>query len=237
MDFIPYGDTAILINFEQEISPAINDKVLALHHAIEAAAIPAIQYCIPAYCSLTVCYNPQAINYEDLCPKIQNLASKIAHQTTISNRKLLIPVCYEAPFSLDFSILLEQTKLSREAIIDLHCKTEFRVYMLGFLPGFAYMGKLPEALFCLRKENPRLRIPAGSVGLAGHQTGIYPIASPGGWQIIGQTPIPVFDANKEQAFLFQAGDCVRFEAISRANFLQIQQDISVGNYNWKNIYA
>jgi len=225
MKFIRYSDSAILIQFEQTIAPHINEKVIVLTHAIEAASIEAIQYCIPAYCSLTVGYDSLAIDYTSLCKKIKQLTLKNAnHKTDSSGRTLTIPVCYEEPFALDFNILTEQTQLSREAIIELHTSTSFQVYMLGFIPGFAYMGKLPESLFCTRKNNPRLRVPAGSVGLAGYQTGIYPISSPGGWQIIGKTPIAIFEPKKEEPFLFKAGDTIQFESISSATFLEMEKE-------------
>jgi inhibitor of KinA len=224
MKFIRYSNSALLIQFEQTIAPHINEKVIELNHAIEAASIDAIQYCIPAYCSLTVGYNPLVIDYADLCKKIKQLTLKYAHQKSdSSSRTLTIPVCYEEPFALDFKTLTAQTKLSKEAIIELHTSTPFQVYMLGFIPGFAYMGKLPESLFCTRKKNPRLKVPAGSVGLAGYQTGIYPISSPGGWQIIGKTPIPIFEPKKEAPFLFRAGDTIRFKSISSITFLEIKR--------------
>ncbi|MDC0231409.1 5-oxoprolinase subunit PxpB [Aureispira] len=237
MVFTPYGDKAILINFEQEISLEINAKVIALNYLIEAASLNAIQYCIPAYCSLTVCYNPLLTSYNELCESIKSLSTNSVteeHKTT--QRTLHIPICYDEPYSLDFKDLTEQTKLEKKEIIALHTKTKFRVYMLGFMPGFAYMGKLPEPLFCNRKTNPRLDIPAGSLGLAGLQTGIYPIKSPGGWQIIGRTPIPVINIQKNQSFLFNTGDNVCFEAISSSSFLNIQKDISSNQFNWGNIY-
>ena len=130
---------------------------------------------------------------------------------------------------MDF--VLEQTQLSKEALIQIHTKTIYQVYLLGFLPGFAYLGKVSEQLFCKRKQHPRLEIPAGALGLAGYQTGIYPAASPGGWQIIGQCPIPVFDLNLEQPFLFEVGNQVKFESIDTATFKAIKSRPQLWNIN------
>ena len=219
MTFHPYGDSAILINFEQKIDIRTNAKVTDLAKAIEAKQIKGITFYIPAYCSLTIGFDRNQITFEELCQQIKKLAQNNKKQSNpIKSQLLNIPVCYEAPYALDFLDVMEQTGLSKKEIIDLHCGIRFRVYMLGFLPGFAYMGRLPDVLFCHRKTNPRLRVPALSVGLAGFQTGIYPCEAPGGWQIIGRTPISVFDGKKERAFLFQVGDEVQFYSISRQAF-------------------
>jgi inhibitor of KinA len=223
MNIHPYGDCALLINFEQRIAPEINARVIDLNEAIDSAGLPGITFCIPAYCSLTVGYDPMVVRFETLREQITVLAQGGAIGTEYrSSRQLKIPVCYEQPYALDFTDVSRQNGLSREEIIALHTATKFRVYMLGFLPGFAYMGRLPEALFCSRKTTPRLRVPAQSVGLAGFQTGIYPTEAPGGWQIIGRTPLKVFDGAQEDPFLFRPGDEVVFEAISAAEFERIE---------------
>jgi inhibitor of KinA len=222
IQFHAFGDRALLINFEQKIDPGINAAVIALEQAIEAAAIPGITFCIPAYCSLTVGYDPAVLSYQNICTQIRTLMTDNRSKKDLpSSRKLEIPVCYEEPYSLDFPDLTQQTGLSREEIIEFHTSIPFRVYMLGFLPGFAYMGRLPDALFCSRKKTPRLRVPAQSVGLAGFQTGIYPSEAPGGWRIIGRTPWKIFDGGKEDPFLLRPGDEVVFVAITKQDYLEI----------------
>ena len=224
MQFHAYGDSALLINFDQKIDPEINLAVVALKDAIEKFTIPGVTFCIPAYCSLTVGYNPSVLHYDELCEQINALTSiNMDDKKLQPGRTLKIPVCYEVPYALDFPDLIQQTGVSREEIIKIHTTTPFRVYMLGFLPGFAYMGRLPETLFCSRKKTPRLRVPAQSVGLAGYQTGIYPSEAPGGWQIIGRTPLKIFDGEKENPFLFQPGDQVVFEAISKEEFERMER--------------
>ena len=219
IDIHPYGDSALLVNFEQRIAPEINARVLDLDEAIDSAGLPGIAFRIPAYCSLTVGYDPMVVPFETLREQIAALARSVATAgEQRPSRKLKIPACYEEPYALDIEDVSRQTGLSRQEIIDLHTGTKFRVYMLGFLPGFAYMGRLQEVLACSRKATPRVRVPAQSVGLAGFQTGIYPSEAPGGWQIIGRTPLRVFDGAKEDPFFFRPGDEVAFEAISAKEF-------------------
>ena len=219
MKIIPFGDTAILINFEQKIDPLIHQKVIRLNHVISSANLESVQFVIPAYCSLTIGYDPSLVDYKSLCKIIKNLYQKTKVKTLkTSFKKHRIPVCYEKEFAPDLAEVELLTGLSTQEIIDIHTSISFRVYMLGFVPGFVYLGKLPKELFCSRKKNPRQKVAAGSVGLAGFQTGIYPIEAPGGWQLIGQTPIKIFDPTKANPFLFQAGDELRFYAIAKADF-------------------
>lgn len=238
MTIHPFGNQAILVNFSTQIDPAINQQVIQLYQALKNAPIIGITNYIPAYCSLTVGFDPQQITFLQLSKTIRQLAENPPPlEATASAPKLIIPVCYEPPFALDMDEVLHQTQLSQSTLIQLHCQTLFQVYMLGFLPGFAYLGKVPTALSCLRKPRPRLKVPAGAVGLAGQQTGIYPSSSPGGWQIIGQTPLPIFAPNAKQPFLLQVGDKVQFKAIDKHHFQQIKDDISKEEFNWKDIYG
>lgn len=223
-----YGDQALLINFEQKIDPAINAAVIGLKNAIEQAKIEGITFLIPAYCSLTVGYHPQVIEYAILVKIIAQLGKNVSdskyQEKKDTARQLRIPVCYESPYALDLQSLSEEKGITAEKIIELHTSQTFKVYMLGFLPGFVFMGKLPEALACNRKTTPRLRVPANSVGIAGFQTGIYPSISPGGWQIIGRTPFNIFNPKKEKPFLFQPQDEVSFYAISTDEFEQMKKE-------------
>lgn len=223
-EIIPYGNRAILINFDQRIDPEINQAVIQLSQAIEAADWPGVQYLIPAYCSLTLAYDPSLTTYTTLKKAIEALQEVSLVPSNEGHRRIVIPVCYEEYFAWDLADIAKTTQLSPEEVIRLHTSTTFRVYMLGFLPGFVYMGRLPEALQCKRKTTPRLKVPAQAVALAGFQTGIYPSEAPGGWQIVGKTPVTVFDPRLEDPFLFRAGDSVSFRAISRKEFEQIEQE-------------
>lgn len=236
MQIKPFGDSAILIAFEQEISLEINAKVNALHQAILKANLKGINTCIPAYASLTVLYNPLKISYSELSEKILNL--DFSEEKTKNDLKTLrIPVCYEMPFALDLETLAQEKAISTEKIIEVHSSTVYQVFMLGFLPGFAYLGKLPEILNSSRKAKPRLKVPQGSVGLAGYQTGIYPCESPGGWQIIGRTPVPVFDRARENPFLFKQGEQVQFKPINLEEFYILEEKIKQGTFKIESLYA
>ena len=233
-----FGDSALLINFEQKIDILINEKVIALGKKIQSGFHSEIKFITPAYCSLAVGFDSNKISFDALSQMIKRLSENIHNNENLSKsfRKLKIPVCYKLPYSIDFQELNNQIQLTEKEIIHLHTSTEFRVFMLGFLPGFPYMGKLPKALFCQRKKTPRLKVPKNSVGLAGSQTGIYPSEAPGGWQIIGRTPIPVFDTRSENPFLFRAGDSVRFYSISESDFMNIEKDVRKGNFKKESLY-
>lgn len=238
MEIKRYGDQALLVNLEQEIDEDINKRVIALNQALEKEGPKGLKYTIPAYCSLTLAYDPMKTDFDTLRIKLEEIALNIADlETDTQTRTLNIPVCYEDPFALDFEEVMSQTNLSREEIVSLHTNTQFRVFMLGFMPGFTYMGKLPKSLFCKRKQNPRLRVPKGAVGLAGFQTGIYPSELPGGWQIIGRTPLPLFDPQAENPFLFQAGDRVRFISISAMAYKDLEIQVENGDWEYTQIFA
>lgn len=214
-----YSDQAILINFEQKIDPHINVKVQTLNKKIQTSNIAGVTFCIPAYCSLTIGYDSAMILYAVLVEKIKRLVEQIPIVLENKTSRLLkIPVCYEAAFAPDIEEVAHSKNITVQELMAIHTSRIYQVYMLGFLPGFVYMGKLPAALEVQRKATPRLRVPAGSVGLAGLQTGIYPSEAPGGWQIIGRTPLSLFDPNRVEPFMFQAGDKVQFEAISLSDF-------------------
>jgi len=211
MTFFPFGDSALLINFEQKISADINAEVTALAAAIKSARFPETTFITPAYCSLTVGFNPFKTSFDIFCEKIKTLHKSLSgHFPEGENRHLEIPVSYAGSHCPDMAEVEKQTGLSAAEIIELHTSVEYRVFMMGFVPGFVYLGSLPGQLYCTRKTKPRLRVPEQSVGLAGNQTGIYPSAAPGGWQIIGRTPFKIFDGTKENPFYFQTGDIVTF---------------------------
>lgn len=220
----PFGDRALLLQWEQRIDPGINTAVVQLSEAIQRLDWPGVAYCQPAYCSLTIGFQPERISYQALTEAIRNLVTGLEQGTTadVAARQVVVPVCYEGEMSPDLTWMSQYTGLTEEQIVQLHTGTPFRVFMLGFLPGFPYLGILPKVLEMPRKETPRVRVPAGSVALAGLQTGIYPLESPGGWQIIGRTPWQVFDPNRASPFLLQPGDEVRFRAISEKDFQQMK---------------
>ena len=218
-----FGENALLVQFEPEISTDILEQVLAIHKKVVHTTLPGCLYAIPAYTSLTIVFDPAYLSTDDWIIHITTLLKqpKEAATSTTKYRQLTLPVCYTRIHALDMEEVQTHTRLSAEEIIHYHSSSTFRVYMLGFLPGFAYMGKLPAALFCPRKAIPRNQVPRGAVGIAGFQTGLYPGVAPGGWQIIGHTPVPIFDPKRPQPFLFQPGDTVRFTPISESAHLEL----------------
>ena len=235
MKIVPFGDSALLVNFEQKIDETINNQVLSLYKQLQK--VKEVTFLIPAYCSLTVGFSEQT-SIKALSKQIKELTKKSQSTDINLNTKLIeIPVCYEAPYTLDISEVTEKIGLSRQEIIDTHCQETYKVYMLGFVAGFAYLGSLPEQLYCPRKTEPRKEVMAGSVGLAGLQTGIYPVNAPGGWQIIGRTPIPTFNPKTENPTLLKAGDAVKFKSISSAEFKAIEKRVSSNTFNLEEYYG
>lgn len=236
ISFHPLGNEAMLINFEQRIDPVINLQVHTLAKIIEVARIPTINYITPAYCSLTIAFDKEQIGFSSLQKQVEKLMAEANNSTIAANRKLYIPVCYDRIFALDIDEIINQTGLSSSEIVEKHTSISFKVYMIGFLPGFPYLGKLPLDMECSRKANPRVEVPKGAVSLAGLQTGIYPAVSPGGWQVIGNTPVDVTSTIQEQPFLFQAGDEVQFYSISKSKYFSIIEEQKEGLFNWNNVY-
>ena len=234
MIILDYGESALLINFEQKITEQINEKVIRLHEALKDT--PGIHFTIPAYASLTVGYDPIVISADELRELIYtiDLSGKSGKQ---QGTRYLIPVCYETDYAPDMEEVCMLTGLNSEEIIKLHTEHTYRVYMLGFVAGFAYMGSLPASLQCPRKQIPRKKVPQGAIGLAGFQTGIYPTDAPGGWQIIGQTPLKTFDPGSDQPVRLQPGDEVKFKAISKAAFEDITDSLKYGSYEWEVLHG
>lgn len=222
MTFHPLGDSALLINFGQKIDFYINEAVINLSKMIEACEWDEVAFLIPAYSSLTIGFNNELISFDGFVKKIKQLEKKGLTTFDTERRMLKIPVCYDEEFALDMQEVQGKTGLTKKEVIAVHSSHSYHVYMLGFIPGFAYMGILPDQIFCNRKEVPRLKIPERSVAIAGNQTGVYPLDAPGGWQIIGKTPLKVFDGKKAQPFLFQAGDTVKFEPIDMSTYKKME---------------
>jgi inhibitor of KinA len=222
----PLGDTAITVDFGETIDEEINRKVLSLYHHLQAYPLYGMVETVPAYSSLTVYYdftstrkkisNGQTV-YDYVKNQLQERLQQSLPVPDITPRMMSIPVCYDADFGPDLEKLAREENLTTEEIIRIHCEKQYRVYMLGFLPGFTYMGEVDERISVARKSQPD-NVAPGSVGIAGRQTGIYPQASPGGWQIIGRTPLKLFDRDKEEPVLLKAGDYVQFIPISKHEF-------------------
>lgn len=223
----PLGDAALTIDFGNRIDEAINANVLQLFTRLQNFS-PLIRDIIPAYASLTVYYdvfllrqkNPSA--FDAMKALLEPLLREESRNENGAGRRVQIPVCYAKKFALDREELAAQKNIAVEEVIRLHTAKTYRVYTIGFLPGFAYMGSVDDALATPRRQQPRSDVPAGSVGIAGSQTGIYPLDSPGGWNIIGRTPLKLFDATKKEPCLLQPGDAVTFYSIPEDAFEDYQ---------------
>jgi inhibitor of KinA len=222
----PLGDTAATIDFGNSISPALNQKVLALQHWLQQNAFEGLKDSFVAYSSLTVVYDPVVIkkqyNPETTIFEFVTASLHEAYRqaTLLHEHKkdiITIPVCYDADLGIDLATFARSKNFSPDAVIDIHTSRTYRVYMIGFLPGFSYMGEVDEQLVAPRKAQP-VPVMAGSVGVAGVQTGIYPLNSPGGWHILGRTPVKLFNKEATDPVLLHAGDEVRFYSIRREEF-------------------
>lgn len=215
----PIHDHALTVEFSQKISEADNAKVLALRDAIEQQPFKGVLDWVPAYSSLAIYYEADCKREELISYLQERIESSKALLNDQSSREIIqIPVCYDPLLGMDQKFVCDHLQLSLEQLIEQHTGNIFRVYMIGFIPGFPYMGILPEGWQIPRKQTPALKIPAGSVALAGQQTGIYPAEVPGGWQVIGRTPLKIFDALREPSCMLKAGDQVKFESISLNEF-------------------
>ena len=214
----PVGDTGLLASFEQRIAQSVGAAVAALNTRVATAAIPGVVETVPAFATLLIFYDPLVTEYDAVADAVQKLAQAPGSDTAAEEGRLVeIPVCYGGAVGPDLPFVAEHAGLTEKEVIELHAGREYRIYMLGFLPGFPYLGGLDERLFTPRLASPRTAIPAGSVGIGGEQTGVYPIASPGGWQLIGRTPLKLFDPSSGR-LPYAAGDRIRFKPITREAF-------------------
>lgn len=229
------GDEAILVQFENKIDPEINEHVIRLGVHVERVFEDAVKYVVPAYCSLTIVYDKAKTDPTSLEKEVIK-GLDITDEEGFSKRTLFVPVCYDKKFATDLEEICNQTKLTSTEVVRMHSSHMYRTYMIGFLPGFPYLGQLPEELICERKSIPEMKVPTGAVAIAGKQTGIYPSESPGGWQVIGRTPLPLVNALDDNPFLFHQGDRVQFYSISISQFNNIQKSLTKGEFDWETVY-
>ena len=225
---VPEGDASLLIQFEQVISPEVNQKIAAAAKLIRAQQISGIIDMIPTYCSLLINYNPLVISYEALFKRVESIVRMESHSEAGKKKVWEIPVVYGGAYGPDLSAIAEHAGISEEEVIKIHSSKDY--LMLGFLPGFTYLGGLDEKIHTPRLASPRVRIPAGSVGIGGSQTGIYPMDSPGGWQLMGMTPVKTYDPDRETPILVEAGDYIRFVPVTEEKYLEIKAAVEAGTY-------
>jgi inhibitor of KinA len=227
----PLGESALVIDFGDKIDVEINKKVGRLFKRLKSIEEPIIIDLVPAYSSLAVYFNLYVLQQEKLRDEssfdlmsdfIESLAMEDEEVHEEKTTLIEIPVCYNCMYGSDLALSAHHKDLSIEKFIEIHTSVVYRVYMIGFLPGFPYMGETDERIALPRKTIPRKDVPAGSVGIAGRQTGIYPLTSPGGWQIIGRTPVSMFNKNNKRPVLLQPGDEVKFYSITEHEFANYQ---------------
>ena len=219
----PVGDRAISIDFGQVIDPTINRHIRQTIERIKELQLDGIIELVPTYCALLVEYDAMLYSYSEICNIIEpTLEEGMTNTTNELVTVVEVPTVYGGEFGPDLSFVASHNHLSEDEVISIHSGTDYLVYMLGFIPGFSYLGGMDSRIATPRLSSPRTVIPAGSVGIAGEQTGTYPSDSPGGWQIIGRTPVTMYDMSKAQAALLKAGDYVRYVPIDESEFHRIK---------------
>lgn len=207
----PLGERALLLRFGDQIGPAVHHRVAAAREAIAAARPRGILELVPAYTTLAVWFDPAERRYEDVVDELIGLADRGSPSALAATRTWVIPVRYDGP---DLADVAARTGLAPDEVIRRHSAQAYTVYLLGFVPGFGYLGELDPVLVLPRRSSPRQRVPAGSVAIAGAQTAVYPLDTPGGWHLIGRTDLVMFDATRDPPALLAAGDTVRFEPVA-----------------------
>lgn len=237
--YLSCGDTAFTVEFGNEISPEINGRVMALHAAIAQARasgdIVGVVETVPTMRSLMVTYDPLATSRADLQPKVNTLIAR-GLATGMATRRVTIPCCYDDDdFAPDLDEVAERTKKTVEQVIAAHLASPFKVYVLGFMPGLAYVAGLDPSLFLPRRSQPRVRVPRSSVAIAMDMTTIYPFESPGGWHLIGRTPLWMFDQRREQPVFLSPGDSLSFERIDRKTYDRVAREVEAGTFDWSGL--
>jgi len=212
--FMPLGDQVVVVQFEKEVSLRVNNLVHAYATLLKDAAIRGVLRVVPTFASLAVSYDPVVISYAELLEELKQLRVQTGESQAELGRTIHVPVVYGGEEGPDLAFVAEATGLSEEEVIRLHVSTSYRVYMLGFIASYPYCGDIDPRLALPRRSNPRLKVEQGSVAIANLQTIVYPIASPGGWHILGRTPMETFNPLSEPPSPYRAGDRIKFERIT-----------------------
>lgn len=223
VQFQPASDQSLLIHFGQQITPEAHQRVRKLLRLLEQKPIAGVRNLNPAYCSILVTFDALQLSHAELEGILRRYIQRSDALRIPKGRELKIPTCYGGQFGPDLNEVASQHGLTPAQAIELHASVTYTVYFLGFVPGFAYLGELPEALATPRLDSPRRSTPPGSVGIAGSQTGVYPFATPGGWRLIGRTPIAMFRPDRKAMSFVAIGDRVRFTPISAARFAALEK--------------
>lgn len=231
LEFYPLGDTGIQILFGTEIAEETNQQIRMLAEHLTKHPISGVIEWVPAYTTLSLYYRPDMITYKELRDKLESIYEKVQGGVgSFTSLIFEIPTYYGGETGPDLSFVAEHNGISEEEVISIHSSQDYLIYMMGFVPGFPYLGGMSKKIATPRREDPRPKINVGSVGIAGDQTGIYPLETPGGWQIIGQTPLKLYDPNSNRPILLSAGHYLRFVPISKSEYAEIESAIKLGEY-------
>jgi KipI family sensor histidine kinase inhibitor len=226
--FLSAGDGAIIVEFGSTVDEAISQRVMAMDARIAEAGIDGIVETVPTYRSLLVAYDPLVIRARRLIPRLAEIAAKAGEAAT-TGRRWVIPVCYGGDHGEDLEWVANVHAMTPEEAIAVHSGTVYRVYMIGFTPGFAYLGGLPKILHTPRRETPRTLVPAGSVAIGGQQAAVFSVAAPSGWHMLGRTPVRTFDLRRDDPFLIAPGDTIRFSPVAPAEFDALETRAAAGD--------
>ena len=228
--FVPAGDRAFVVELGDGISPELNRKVHSLCRAIEKLGMAGVLDLVPTYRSILINYDPLTLPPDELEERVRELTQDLDETPTAASRVVELPTSYGGDHGPDLGYVAGHNGLTEDEVIALHSSTDYPVYMMGFTPGFTYLGGMSEKIATPRLQTPRTAIPAGSVGIAERQTGVYPIESPGGWQLIGRTPVRLFDPSKRPPVIAEPGDYIRFVPVSTDEYLRILEEVGNGVY-------
>ena len=217
------SDQSLLVCFGEEITLHAHQQVMKLLRLLQMEPVPGVRNLHPAYCSLLVTFDGVRLRHDEVQAILRQYLGRLEGVKLPEPRQVEIPVCYGGEFGPDLDDVAAMHGMTAARVIDLHASANYLVYFLGFVPGFAYLGGLPEALVTPRLATPRRRVPAGSLGIAGNQTGVYPFATPGGWRLLGRTPRAMFQSDREGLSLLSIGDRVRFAPISAERFATMER--------------
>lgn len=231
--YYPLGDNSVIIQFRNIISEEVNYFTNAYADIIGKSNIDGVIEIIPAYNSLQVIYNPLKLTFNELISKLSPLEKRLQYKEKSTFRLVKVPVLYGNEYGMDIEYVAEYNKLSVDEVIRIHSDRKYLIYLMGFTPGFPYLGGMSDRIATPRLEKPRQNIPAGSVGIAGNQTGIYPIDSPGGWRIIGRTPLRLYIPEKDPPVLLEPGLYIQFYPIDKAEYYSIIELQKSGQYQFE----
>ena len=230
--YLVAGDSAVCVEFGNEISPEINKKIRAFKIAVEKSDIPGIVETVPTYRSLLVHYHPEVIGFKALTEEFDKLMGSLSSIPIPPPTVIEIPVLYGGEMGPDIENVAEHNHKTVEEVIKIHTSEEYLIYMIGFIAGFPYLGGMSKEIATPRLKIPRVKIEVVSVGIAGEHTGIYPVASPGGWQLIGRTPLKLYDADREKPVLLEAGQYIKFAAVTEEEYKKIEKEVEDGTYKY-----